>query len=539
MTTIVTRIGKGSSLSWAEMDANLNNLNNDKLEAGFPASDVANTPSGNITSTDVQAAINELDTEKLAVGGPASSVANTPAGDIVATTVQAAINELDTKKVSLSSLASSSGSSLVGFIQSGTGTVLRTLEDKVKESVSVKDFGAVGDGVTDDTAAIQAARDYIYSNPLKIKLVFPAGIYKYSASPNWAIQGASIQAEGTVRLRYTGAGQALIIDAGQPGKVSNVCFGDAGGQFIVEAAGTTATGIYCRNIMRSKISARVYGAGTSAAAFRSEGCVLCEFGITVTNDEDGAWYLGSKPLLGISLGESATGHQTSYCTFLNCNVQSCQIGIYLDSTLGNIFIGGDSEYNSIYGLQLTANAFNNRFVGTDFEVNTTQDVVCAGKYNEFISCDTNTEIVMLSGASANTVNGGNHDKITIASGALDTLVTATKYARGLSANTLVDGGTRTRLINNFDCVAQLWKSGPNLPESHGSITVTASPFTYTNNTGTELSVFVQGGTISNMTYYRGGFAAGTLTTNQVIRVSVGDSLSITYSVAPTLKYCSV
>lgn len=33
MTTIVTRSGKGSSLSWAEMDANLINLNTDKLEA--------------------------------------------------------------------------------------------------------------------------------------------------------------------------------------------------------------------------------------------------------------------------------------------------------------------------------------------------------------------------------------------------------------------------------------------------------------------------------------------------------------------------
>jgi hypothetical protein len=32
MTTIVTRAGKGSSLSWNEVDANFNNLNNDKLE---------------------------------------------------------------------------------------------------------------------------------------------------------------------------------------------------------------------------------------------------------------------------------------------------------------------------------------------------------------------------------------------------------------------------------------------------------------------------------------------------------------------------
>ena len=38
MTTIVTRAGKGSRLTTVEMDANLNNLNNDKLEVAAAAS---------------------------------------------------------------------------------------------------------------------------------------------------------------------------------------------------------------------------------------------------------------------------------------------------------------------------------------------------------------------------------------------------------------------------------------------------------------------------------------------------------------------
>ena len=46
--------------------------------------------------------------------------------------------------------------------------------------VSVKDFGAVGDGVTDDTAAIQAARDYCVTN--KSVLDLGVGTYLISSS---------------------------------------------------------------------------------------------------------------------------------------------------------------------------------------------------------------------------------------------------------------------------------------------------------------------------------------------------------------------
>ena len=62
----------------------------------------------------------------------------------------------------------------VSFTQAGSNDT-RTVQAKLQESVSVKDFGAVGDGVTDDTAAIQAAISAC--NLSGATLHFPAGTW--------------------------------------------------------------------------------------------------------------------------------------------------------------------------------------------------------------------------------------------------------------------------------------------------------------------------------------------------------------------------
>jgi hypothetical protein len=60
------------------------------------------------------------------------------------------------------------------FLQAGSGAVTRTAQAKMRDVVSVKDFGAVGDGVTDDTTAIATA---IAATPSGGTLFFPAGTY--------------------------------------------------------------------------------------------------------------------------------------------------------------------------------------------------------------------------------------------------------------------------------------------------------------------------------------------------------------------------
>jgi hypothetical protein len=95
----------------------------------------------------------------------------------------------------LSSLAASGGSGLIGFLQAGTGATTRTVQSKLRDFVSVKDYGAVGNGVADDTAAILAA---LAANA-DSAVWFPSGTYLVSAV-----------IENTTSCSMYGYGQAII-----------------------------------------------------------------------------------------------------------------------------------------------------------------------------------------------------------------------------------------------------------------------------------------------------------------------------------------
>lgn len=144
MADIVTRAGKGSPLTYAEVDDNFTNLNSAKLEIS---------------------------------GGDASATVATAAGS----------------------------------------TMARTLAARAADVVNVKDFGAVGNGATDDTAAVQAALN-IGSNGV----YFPSGNYlvsSVSAKSNTLIYGDGKASQ----LTASGTGNILVISGVSGGaQIENV-----------------------------------------------------------------------------------------------------------------------------------------------------------------------------------------------------------------------------------------------------------------------------------------------------------------------------
>jgi hypothetical protein len=95
----------------------------------------------------------------------------------------------------------------VSYTPAGVGAVTTSVQAKLRESVSVMDFGATGDGVTDDTAAIQAAVTYALSTG---KYVFaPVGVYLLSAA---ITIGENVRIYGENYKRYRNDGDGYTDD---------------------------------------------------------------------------------------------------------------------------------------------------------------------------------------------------------------------------------------------------------------------------------------------------------------------------------------
>lgn len=112
------------------------------------------------------------------------------------------------------------GAAMVGFQQSGYGASQRTSQDKMRDVVSIKDFGAVGDGATNDQASIEKTVEAALQQGASV--YWPPGEYLSDASiPNFHA------------VSHTGSGVILrgadVFHITPSGNQTNIMYVKAGG----------------------------------------------------------------------------------------------------------------------------------------------------------------------------------------------------------------------------------------------------------------------------------------------------------------------
>jgi hypothetical protein len=120
----------------------------------------------------------------------------------------------DTKELVVHDGSTPGGWTGGGFLQAGSGAVTRTAQAKMRDVVSVKDFGAVGDGVADDTVAIQAAIDSCWNTSRT--LYVPSGTYLVTGL---TLTGSSGQQNTVLKIVGDGCGNPFAVWTAASGSV--------------------------------------------------------------------------------------------------------------------------------------------------------------------------------------------------------------------------------------------------------------------------------------------------------------------------------
>jgi len=140
--------------------------------------------------------------------------------------------------------------SAVSYTQGSTGAVTTNVQAKLRETVSVKDFGAVGDGVTDDTSAFQAAVNTLdkvympegnYKITSQITLPVGSGGQAWSTDKSFHVYGAGMD---KTKITFTGSSGFVFATTGMDGTVDTQYLGATFEDFEIQGpASGTASGL--------------------------------------------------------------------------------------------------------------------------------------------------------------------------------------------------------------------------------------------------------------------------------------------------------
>lgn len=224
--------------------------------------------------------------------------------------------------------------------------------------LNVKDFGAVGDGTTDDTAAIQAAINAVTSTQRTVYI--PGGTYKVTSTLTIPIE---MTIYGTNRagtnINYDGSGAAITTTADGTPNLSRICLSGFG----IYNVGSGTIGINFDNVQDSLVS------NVTIADFSLHG-IYCANGYNNVFEQ-----IQSTNGYGIYLGLEANANFIQQSTFLN-NVNS---GIFVGGGRANNIIGCDFEGNQ-YGVQVSGapSGIGTKSLliqGCYFEANTVYEII--------------------------------------------------------------------------------------------------------------------------------------------------------------------